>query len=70
MATKWIGTQYTGVRYRENPNRKYLGKPDRYFVVRYKLNGKLKEEKLGWASEGWNAQKASIERGRFPFKIC
>ena len=63
MAIKWIATQYTGVRYREHPKRKYLGKPDRYFVIRYKLDGKLTEEKLGWASEGWNAQKASIERG-------
>ena len=63
MATKWIGTQYIGVRYREHPKRKYSGKPDRYFVIRYKINGKLKEEALGWASEGWNAQRASIERG-------
>lgn len=61
--TKWIATRYTGVRYREHSTRKYLGEPDRYFVILYKLNGKLNEEKLGWASEGWNVQKSSIERG-------
>lgn len=32
---------------------------DRYFSIRYKLHGKDKEEGIGWASEGWNAQKAS-----------
>jgi len=62
MAYKWNSSQYTGIRYREHPNRKHNGKPDRYFAIRYKINGKLKEEALGWASEGWNAQKASLER--------
>lgn len=62
MAIKWIKTQFPGVRYRENPLKRYNGKPDRYFTIRYKFNGILKEEGLGWASHGWNAQKASIER--------
>ena len=62
MAYKWVSSQYTGVRYREHPNRKHNGKPDRYFAIRYKIHGRLKEEALGWASEGWNAQKASLER--------
>jgi integrase len=62
MANKWIKSQYTGVRYRDHTSRIYQGKPDRYFSIRYKLNGKLKEEALGWSSEGWNAQKASFER--------
>ena len=62
MANQWHSTQYTGVRYREHPNRKYQGKPDRYFSIRYKIMGVHKEEALGWASEGWNAQKASLER--------
>jgi len=54
-------TIYPGVRYREHRIRKYSGTPDRYFFIRYRLNGKLKEEGLGWASEGWNAKKVSIE---------
>lgn len=57
-----IKTQYTGVRYREHKTRKHNGKPDRYFTIFYKLNGKTKEEGLGWSSEGWTAQKASLIR--------
>ena len=59
---KWQKTQFPGVRYREHPTKRYSGRPDKYFTIRYKRNGKLKEESLGWASEGWNAQKASITR--------
>jgi integrase len=54
-------TIYPGIRYREHKTRKYSGSPDRYFFIRYRLHGKLKEEGLGWASDGWNAKKASIE---------
>jgi integrase len=62
MSTEWYRSQFPGVRFRENPSKKYNGKPDRYFTIRYKLNGILKEEGLGWSSQGWNAQKASITR--------
>lgn len=55
-------TQYVGVRYREHPTRKHNGKPDRYFMIRYRVNGQLKEEGLGWSSQEWNAQKASSVR--------
>jgi len=51
-------TIYPGIRFREHPNRKFNGKPDRYFFIRYRYQGKLKEEGVGWGSEGWNAQKA------------
>lgn len=56
---KYISTQYPGVRYREHKDRKYNGKLDRYFFIRYKIGGKLKEEAVGWASNGMNAQKAT-----------
>ncbi len=59
MGSKWVKTNYPGVRYREHPSRKHNGRPDRYFTLRYRLNGKLKEEGLGWASEKLNAQKAA-----------
>lgn len=62
MAIKWHKTQFPGVRFRENPAKKHNGKPDRYFTIRYKLNGVLKEEGLGWSSQEWNAQKASFTR--------
>lgn len=58
MAYKWYKTKYTGVRYREHPTRKHGILPDRYFTIRYKINGKSYEEKLGWGSEGITAEKA------------
>ena len=58
MARTWHKSQYPGVRYREHPTRKHNGKPDRYFAIYRKVNGKMEEEGLGWSSEGWNAQKA------------
>jgi integrase len=75
MAYKWHSTQYPGVRFREHPTRKYRGKPDRYFVIRYKRQGKLIGESVGWASQGMNAQKANrirseivqnIKKGKSP----
>jgi len=59
MATKWIGTNYPGVRYREHPSRKHGIQKDRYFSIYYKVGGKRREEALGWASEGWTAAKAA-----------
>ena len=59
MAVKWIKTKYPGVRYYEHPNRLYRGKKDRNFSIRYKKAGRNKEEGLGWASNGMNAQKGN-----------
>ncbi|MDO9545034.1 MAG: site-specific integrase, partial [Synergistaceae bacterium] len=56
--SKKIKTTFPGVRYREHDTRKHGVKFDQYFTIRYKLNGKDKEEGLGWASEGWTASKA------------
>ncbi len=61
MAEKWIKTTSPGVRFREHPTRKQGIRPDRYFSIRYRLEGKDKEEALGWASQGWTVQKA-VER--------
>jgi len=58
-----VATKYAGVRYRENPDRKLKnGAADRYYFIRYKIDGTLKEEGLGWASEGWTAEKANEVR--------
>ena len=63
MGYKWIKTKTTGVRYREHPTRKNGAvKKDRYFTIRYKVNNILKEEGLGWASEGWTEEKAALKR--------
>jgi integrase len=52
-------TKYKGVRYVENTTRKLKnGTFDRLFYIRYRVDGILKEECLGSASEGWNAEKA------------
>lgn len=59
MPVTWITTQYPGVRYYEHASRKGRnGQPDKYFTLRYRVNGERKEEGLGWASEGWSAEKA------------
>ena len=61
MASNKFSTQFPGIRYRVHKSRKYSGgNLDRYFFIRYRINGKLKEEGIGWASSGWNAKKASI----------
>lgn len=55
---KWHKTTFPGVRFREHSTRKNGVRRDQYFTIRYKHNGKDKEEGLGWASEGWTAAKA------------
>lgn len=61
---KWYSTKFPGVRYREHPTRKNGVQKDRYYVVRFTVNGKRYEEALGWASEGWSPQEAAEELGR------
>jgi len=59
MKRQKFKTQYPGVRYYEHPTRKMRsGQPDRFFSIRYMFKGKSAEETLGWATEGWNAEKA------------
>lgn len=58
MAVIWNKTNFLGVRFREHVTRKHGIRPDRCFSIRYKLNGKDKEEVAGWASEGMTAEKA------------
>ena len=55
---KKIKTTFRGVRYREHDKRKHGVQKDKYFFIRYKLNGRDREEGLGWQSEGWTAAKA------------
>lgn len=46
-----------GIRYRLHPTRRHGKQPDRYYVIRYSVGGKKKQEALGWASEGWTLDK-------------
>lgn len=54
---KKFRTKYPGVRYEERIRR---GRNDQYFWIRYMLRGKVKEEGIGWGSEGFSAKKASL----------
>ena len=58
--SKWIRSDYPGVRYRKHKTRKHGIKYDQYFAIYYQLNGKRKEEGLGWASKGWTAKEANL----------
>lgn len=59
MAQNWKSTKYPGVRYREHPSRKYDGRSDRYYVIRYNRAGKTIEEPVGWSSGGANTEKTN-----------
>lgn len=50
-----------GIRYREHESRKHGIRPDRYYTLRYYVDGKRIEESLGWSSEGWTLDKARAE---------
>jgi len=54
---KWIKLA-KGIRCREHPKDTNGIKKDRYFVIRYTLNGKKVQEALGWGSEGMTLDKA------------
>lgn len=56
----WI-TADKGIRYREHDTKKHGIRPDRYFTLRYYLDGKRMEEALGWASDGWTLERARTE---------
>jgi len=48
-------TKYRGVVYWER-QRGTTGNPERYYGLRYKLAGKLREEPVGWSGDGWTAK--------------
>jgi len=51
--------KYPGVEYYESSSRKFNGKPDKCFYIRYQdSSGKRIREKIGWASEGITAAYA------------
>lgn len=59
--SKWIKSKHPGIRYREHDTRRHGVplKPDRYYTIFYKLNGKMVEEAVGWASQGMTEKKAT-----------
>lgn len=61
---EWKPTGTPGIRYREHPTRRHGVKRDRYFAIYFKVDGKRREQGLGWASEGWTVPKALEELGK------
>ena len=61
MPVEWKKTKHQGVRYYEHKTRKHGVNLDRYFAIRYQVDGKRKEEGLGWTSDKWTAEKAALE---------
>lgn len=56
----WV-TADKGIRYREHETRKHGIKFDRYYTLRYYLDGKRLEEALGWGVDGWTLERARAE---------
>lgn len=61
MPVEWKPTTFPGVRFYEHATRRHGVRKDAYFSIRYQVDGKRREEGLGWASQGWSAQKAAAE---------
>ena len=59
MTVKRFTTRTPGVSYRLHPTRRHGVNFDKYFSIRYYVDGKRKEEGVGWASEGWSEKKAA-----------
>ena len=62
MNDVWIKVE-RGIRYREHPTRKH-GVPrraDRYYVIRIAVDNVMRQEALGWESEGITLDKARLE---------
>jgi len=66
---KWAKTRYTGVRSWQSETRKYRGRPDRCFVIRYKRHSQAITETVGWQSEGITQEFCSNLRGRITANI-
>ena len=58
MAKKWKASGTRGVRYYEHVTRRHGVRRDRYYAIRYTVDGRQIEEGLGWASEGMTEQEA------------
>ena len=46
MTIQWTTTKYEGIRFREHPTRMFGSRKDRYYSIRYRVDGKRKEEGL------------------------
>ena len=68
MSRRISQTKFVGVRYREDSDKRFQGRADRYYFIRYQ-KGKQMEEGVGWASQGMTPQQASNIRGEIVANI-
>jgi len=52
MAIKWIKTAHRGLRYYEHPSRRHGKRKDRYYAIRFKVDGVEHNYGVGWWSDG------------------
>ena len=52
MKKKWFGTAHKGLRYFEHDTRKHGKKWDRYYSIRFRIDGTLHTYGVGWLSDG------------------
>lgn len=52
MNKKWIATAHKGLRYFEHDTRKHGKRFDRYYSIRFRVDGKLHTYGVGWLSDG------------------
>jgi integrase len=67
--SNWVSTKFPGVRYKESEGRKYKGRAERYFAIRYKRHGRPVEEGLGWESSGITGVYCNQIRGQILHNI-
>src|SRR6266550_1084768 len=63
MSGKWK-TVAPGIRVRDHETRRHGVRADRYFTLRFSVDGRQVEEALGWASAGWTLGRAQEEMGK------
>lgn len=52
MTIKWISTAHKGLRYYEHQERKHGKQRDRYYSIRFRVDGVLYSYGVGWLSDG------------------
>lgn len=63
MTIQWIRTNHKGLRYYEHRERKHGKKLDRYYSIRFRVDGTLHDFGIGWLSEGIPEEISKIEPG-------
>jgi integrase len=63
MTIQWIKTNHKGLRYYEHRERKHGKKLDRYYSIRFRVDGTLYDFGVGWLSDGIPDETLKAERG-------